>query len=77
MNLLLELELPAGCVDACDADFERLDVGFEHAMAVNALPLLHRDPFDRLVIGQAVTEGLAIVTRDERIMSYDVATVPA
>jgi PIN domain nuclease of toxin-antitoxin system len=42
-------------------EFELLPVLFEHAVAVRDLPLHHRDPFDRLLIAQSLTERLALV----------------
>lgn len=55
-----------------------LPVSFEHAEATVVLPLLHRDPFDRLLVAQATIEGLTIVTRDPAIRSYPgVAFLPA
>jgi PIN domain nuclease of toxin-antitoxin system len=58
--------------------FEPLAVSFAHAEATALLPPLHRDPFDRLLIAQARTEGLALVTRDPLIRTYPgVAFLPA
>ena len=54
-----------------------LPLDAEHGLAVGALPLLHRDPFDRLLIAQATAEDLAIVTADRRIAAYPVPTVLA
>ena len=39
-----------------------------------ALPTLHKDPFDRILIAQAIAEGLALVTNDEPICAYSVRT---
>jgi PIN domain nuclease of toxin-antitoxin system len=52
-----------------------LDVRREHALGVATLPLHHRDPFDRLLVAQAVVEGLAIVSRDEAFDGYPVERV--
>ena len=49
-----------------------LPVNEAHAVGTEALPLHHRDPFDRLLISQARHEGLAIVTSDGRFADYDV-----
>ena len=49
----------------------------DHGLAVAELPVHHRDPFDRLLIAQARSEGLAIVTGDVRFAAYDVPVVPA
>ncbi len=56
----------------------RLAVAFEHAEATVLLPPLHRDPFDRLLVAQARSEGLTLVTRDPLIRTYPgVAFLPA
>ena len=57
--------------------FTPLPVTIDHGLRVGELPLLHRDPFDRLLVAQAQLEGLTIVTRDPRIERYDVATLAA
>ncbi len=49
----------------------------DHGLAVAALPLHHRDPFDRLLIAQARREGLAVVTADERFAAYGIDTIDA
>lgn len=50
--------------------FEPLPVDFEHAEATSALPPLHRDPFDRMLVAQARVESLTLVTQDPAIRSY-------
>lgn len=58
--------------------FEPLAVSFAHAEATALLPPLHHDPFDRMLIAQARTEGLVLVTRDPVIRAYPgVAFLPA
>ncbi len=57
--------------------FTPLPVTISHGLQVAELPLLHKDPFDRLLVAQAQLEGLTIVTRDERIARYDVETLAA
>ena len=47
----------------------------ESALHVARLPRLHRDPFDRLLIGQAIVHGLTIVTPDPIISKYHVRTI--
>ena len=47
----------------------------EHLAPVAALPMLHKDPFDRLLIAQARHEGMSIVTPDEKIAEYGVRTI--
>lgn len=53
----------------------RLDA--DHGLAVADLPMHHRDPFDRLLIAQARSEQLTIVTADRRIADYEVLYVDA
>ena len=47
----------------------------EHLPVLAGLPMLHGDPFDRILIAQAVHEGLTIVTADEQIPKYKVRTL--
>lgn len=49
----------------------------DHGLGVTELPMHHRDPFDRLLISQARSEGLAIVTADRRFAEYDVRVIDA
>ncbi|UCC52734.1 MAG: type II toxin-antitoxin system VapC family toxin [Anaerolineaceae bacterium] len=55
--------------------FTPLSITTEHALAVENLPLVHKDPFDRMLIAQAQEEKLTIVTRDSRIKAYDVRVI--
>ncbi len=57
--------------------FVPLSITFRHAEQAGALPLLHRDPFDRVLIAQALAEDLILITNDERIKRYDVQTLAA
>lgn len=52
-----------------------LPITAAHAETAAQLPLLHRDPFDRMLVAQARLESLVIVTRDPEIMRYGVPTV--
>jgi PIN domain nuclease of toxin-antitoxin system len=52
--------------------FVELPVLSRHTIVAGALPLHHRDPFDRMIVAQAQSEGLTVVTRDERIAAYGV-----
>lgn len=54
-----------------DQRFLILDVKARHVHALKQLPMLHRDPFDRVLITQALTERLTLVTRDPAILRYD------
>ena len=55
-----------------DMGFTALPVTHSHAIAAGRLPSHHRDPFDRMLVAQAVTEGLTLVSRDEAMAQYDV-----
>jgi PIN domain nuclease of toxin-antitoxin system len=72
-----KLSLPLDRIEAIidDAGFSELPVVFAHALEVRHLPLLHRDPFDRLLIAQARHERLTLVTRDPDIRRYPVDTL--
>ena len=54
-----------------------LPISFRHAAAAAALPPHHRDPFDRMLVAQALCESLTFVTRDERAALYGVTLLPA
>lgn len=54
-----------------------LPVTLDHVLGTSALPLHHRDPFDRLLISQARTDGLTILTADDTFESYDVPVLRA
>src|SRR5215217_3440772 len=45
-----------------ESDFDPLPIAFQHAYAIRTLPLLHGDPFDRMLVAQAQCEGLTVVT---------------
>lgn len=55
-----------------ESGFERLTISYEHAREAGRLPLIHGDPFDRMLIAQARMEGLTLATADARIKRYDV-----
>jgi PIN domain nuclease of toxin-antitoxin system len=59
-------------VDECG--FTRLPVEFEHVEALRALPAHHADPFDRLLVAQAIVESATLVTHDRALESYGIAT---
>lgn len=54
-----------------------LDLSATHAQAVERLPLLHRDPFDRLLAAQALEENLTLVSADDKVLAYPVRTMDA
>jgi PIN domain nuclease of toxin-antitoxin system len=71
-----KLEVPDGFVASLlEYAFEPLPITLEHAEAVEHLPHHHGDPFDRMLIAQAQTEGATIVSRDPRFARYGVPVV--
>ncbi len=64
-----------GAIITCG--FRRLPITLAHALATEPLPPLHRDPFDRLLIAQAVMEGATLITRDPLMEMYSVPTIKA
>jgi PIN domain nuclease of toxin-antitoxin system len=58
-----------------DMGFREVPITHQHAAAAGKLPLLHRDPFDRMLIAQAAVEGLTLATRDADIQRYPVDTL--
>jgi PIN domain nuclease of toxin-antitoxin system len=60
-----------------DSGFRELPITFEHGIAAGRLPLIHRDPFDRMLVAQARLEDLTLVTRDADIQKYDVRLLTA
>ncbi|MGH3959146.1 type II toxin-antitoxin system VapC family toxin [Mycobacterium sp.] len=58
-----------------EADFRELPFTAAHAEALRELPWHHRDPFDRMLVAQAITERLDLVTTDARLRAYPVVCV--
>lgn len=58
-----------------DCGFHLLPVSFAHVARISSLPFHHRDPFDRLLIAQALIENLRIVTQDPQFSAYNVDVV--
>lgn len=57
------------------AGAQPLPVTLDHAAAVEELPWHHRDPFDRMLVAQALAEGAVIISQDERMKQYGVPLV--
>jgi len=55
--------------------FLLLEVDPEHIKAVSNLPLIHRDPFDRMLVAQAMIENISIMTIDTNILKYDITSI--
>ena len=53
-----------------DNGYCELPILSEHVVAIDALPLIHKDPFDRLLIAQAMVEGITLLTDDATVAQY-------
>jgi PIN domain nuclease of toxin-antitoxin system len=55
--------------------FQGLPIQLSHALRVYALPEIHRDPFDRLLIAQSQMEGMPLLTADQNIAMYELEVI--
>lgn len=53
-----------------DNSYSELSILSEHAVAIDALPPIHKDPFDRLLVAQATVEGITLLTADVHVATY-------
>lgn len=53
-----------------DNGYVELPITSQHAVNIDGLPPLHRDPFDRLLVAQALTEGITLLTTDAQVAEY-------
>jgi PIN domain nuclease of toxin-antitoxin system len=73
-----KLDAPDDLEDVIEANrFLPLPITIPHALAVRSLPHHHRDPFDRILIAQALYEGFRLVNRDSEIAKYPVPQIVA
>ena len=73
-----KLSFPENFVDILAFNrFIQLPVTFEHAAAISALVMHHRDPFDRMLVAQALVEGCTLVTADRTLGGYGVPVLDA
>jgi PIN domain nuclease of toxin-antitoxin system len=56
-------------------NFLELPITVEHSQKLYQLPLHHHDPFDRIMVAQAMSENLTFMTRDAKIALYDIKTI--
>jgi len=55
---------------------QQLPVIPAHVFALEHLPLIHKDPFDRLIIAQAMVEGLTLASADMHVIKYPISVIP-
>jgi PIN domain nuclease of toxin-antitoxin system len=53
-----------------DNGYRELPIASEHAVAIDGLPAIHKDPFDRLLVAQSMVEGIILLTADEIVARY-------
>jgi PIN domain nuclease of toxin-antitoxin system len=71
-----KLDAPEGLLDQLErAEVDLLPITPRHADRVAALPMHHRDPFDRLLVAQAQSDELLLVTADSDLAGYGIETV--
>ena len=75
-----KLELPQSVRELVRCQFEtngfrELGIANTHLWALSELPLHHKDPFDRLLVTQAQTEHMVLISKDSKFSAYDVQTI--
>jgi PIN domain nuclease of toxin-antitoxin system len=74
----LKLSLPLGDLIESQQqanELEILPVTVEHVLALDTLPLHHKDPFDRLLAAQSIVEGLTVVSADPKLSAYGLTVI--
>ena len=73
-----KLKLPPTLSKALsEQEIDELKISWKHTERTRTLPPIHHDPFDRLLIAQAIEEGLTLVTRDGLLQQYELSTLKA
>ena len=74
-----KLEFDGGIENFIDTiyrnEFELLNISPKHIKTVTGLPYIHRDPFDRMLVAQAIVEDMAIMTTDDNIIKYEIKSI--
>ena len=56
-------------------DYTELPIHSDHAAKVMQLPMIHKDPFDRMIIAQSLIEDLVVITADSKVAKYDISVI--
>jgi PIN domain nuclease of toxin-antitoxin system len=73
-----KLSVPDNLAEAISVNcFEPLLISIEHGLKAGSLPNYHNDPFDRMLIAQAMSENLIIISRDAQFSQYGVNVISA
>jgi PIN domain nuclease of toxin-antitoxin system len=73
-KLITDLDMPQAVKDA---GFITLDIVTAHIYEYESLPLIHRDPFDRMLVAQSKAENLHLLTGDLKLKEYDIKVINA
>jgi PIN domain nuclease of toxin-antitoxin system len=77
-STLNKLQMPTNLLERCKIQrFDLLPIDSSHVLAVSNFPLLHNDPFDRLLMAQAQIENAILITRDKHIPQYGIPLIMA
>jgi PIN domain nuclease of toxin-antitoxin system len=71
----LEIELDDLEDAIARSGFRSLPIGFRHALTAGRLPAVHRDPFDRMLVAQAIVQQMPIVSSDHSLDDYPVTRI--
>ena len=74
-RLVLPCKLDQFIAEKVSGGFNIISIDWEHAARVETLPMHHRDPFDRLIIAQAISENISIITSDAAFHLYPIKIV--
>ena len=73
-HALARADMPVSAAEACSwaeaSGFDLLPLALEHILTLEQLPLHHRDPFDRLLVAQAISEPLTLLSADAALVAY-------
>lgn len=70
-----KVDLPVLRRNLLDYGFEEIAINSAHTLAVEALPNIHKDPFDRMLVAQTIVEGIMLMTADSAVAEYPVAVI--
>jgi PIN domain nuclease of toxin-antitoxin system len=72
---LKKLKVPDGLIDRAILDLIEIPIMIKHTQVLKKLPLIHHDPFDRILIAQAKVDDLYLMTRDKQVSKYDIKLI--
>jgi PIN domain nuclease of toxin-antitoxin system len=74
---LNKLKVPDSLIKKAIHDLIEIPIMIRHTQMLGKLPLIHNDPFDRILISQAMADDLQLMTRDKQIAKYDLKLIKA